>query len=304
ITILAIDPVWVHMPMNQATEFGSPFDYWLNASDAFGIALWWVNDTTFFSIDSSGLLCNVSLLPVGIYWLEVRAYNQYGLYCSANMSVTCSDTTSPTWLVSPSIQNLEFGSSMSYDLDAFDLSSLDRWWINDTSNFAIDNNGMISDLGNPAIGRYGILVSVNDTYGNTLTGDFSLTVEDTTPPTWVETPTDQTILYNDPLDYQLSATDLSGIGEWSIDDTLYFSISANGRITSIGVLDVGEYGIMVSVSDPYGNSLGATFTVSVQPPDTTPPPPDNLMVLVVSTSIGAVVVIVIVIVYLRRPGGG
>jgi len=304
VTVLAIDPVWVHVPLNQTTEYGLPFLYALNASDAFGITWWWVNDTTFFSIDSSGLLGNVSLLPVGKYWLEVRAYNQYDLYCSANMSVNCSDTTSPTWLVSPSNQNLEFGSSMSYDLDAIDLSLLNQWWINDTSNFAIDSNALISNLGDPPVGQYGILVSVNDIHGNVLTGDFSVTVEDTTPPDWVETPTDQTILYNDPLDYQLSAADLSGIGDWSINDTSHFAIRMDGRITSIGVLDVGQYGILVSVSDPYGNSLGATFTVSVQPLDTTPPPPDNMMVLVASVSIGAVAVIVIVIVYLRRQGSG
>ncbi len=305
VTVLAVDPVWVLAPLNQTTEFGVPFRYSLNASDVFGITQWWVNDTTFFWISSNGLLGNLSLLPVGVHWLEVRAYNFLDRYCSAVFNVNCSDTIAPIWIGHLLDQQLEYGSVMSYDLDACDLSPLGLWWVNDTSNFQIDSNGLVSNLGNPPVGLYGIQVWVSDIYGNVLTGSFSVDVEDTTPPTWVEAPADQTIFIDEALDYELSAADLSGIAGWSINDTVHFSITADGRITSVGLLDLGQYGILVTVSDPHGNSLDGTFNVLVQPHDTTtppPPPPENMVILVASVSLGAVAVIVIVVFYLRRQG--
>ncbi len=61
--------------------------YNLNAYDISGISEWWINDTINFMIDSNGLITNRVSLSLGVYWLEVRAYDVYGRYCSKNFKV-------------------------------------------------------------------------------------------------------------------------------------------------------------------------------------------------------------------------
>ncbi|MHA2024460.1 MAG: hypothetical protein ACW98U_01070 [Candidatus Thorarchaeota archaeon] len=302
------DPVWDEIPSNQVIEFGSQFQYDLNASAYFGVDDYWVNDTTYFSIDSTGLLTNLSLVPVGVYRLEVHAYDPDSRYCSAIFSLTFEDTTSPEWIEIPPNLVIEFGSVLLFKLNATDLSGLDNWWINNTLYFTIDNSGMLTTEGF-SIGHFGIQVRVNDTYGNVLTGSFSILVRDTTPPTWSEMPSDQTIFEDEPLDYRLSATDISGIDDYAINDTIHFSITSSGRITSIGLPPSGIYGISVQVYDIFGNSIGTEFTVtilSVTSETTTFPTtlPDLLggIVLVFAGVAVGVVVIVVVNILLKRRG--
>jgi hypothetical protein len=87
-------------------------------------------------------------------------------------------------------------------------------------------------------------------------------VTDSTSPTWVIEPEDQEIDYGVPFSYQVNATDESGIYLWSLNDTIHFSI-IGGLIQNATVLDVGSYGLMIFVEDPYGNSLNVTITIAV-----------------------------------------
>jgi len=85
-------------------------------------------------------------VPVGVYWLEVRAYDPYGYYCTVDIKITVQDTTDPTWDVTPVDRDLELGDALNYDLNASDLSGLDDWWLNDTTYFSIsDANGEITN---------------------------------------------------------------------------------------------------------------------------------------------------------------
>ncbi|MHA2148038.1 MAG: cadherin repeat domain-containing protein [Candidatus Thorarchaeota archaeon] len=300
VTVIGADPVWDEIPTNKIVEFGSHFLYNLNASAYFGIDDYWVNDTTYFSIDSTGLLTNLSLVPVGVYRLEVRAYDPDSRYCSAILSLTFEDTTSPEWIEFPPDLVIEYGSILNFKLNATDLSGLDRWWINNTLHFSIDSSGLLTNVGF-SIGQFGIQVWVNDTHGNVNTGSFSILVRDTTPPIWTEMPSDQTVFEDEPLDYQLSATDLSGVDDYAINDTIHFSITRSGRITSIGLPAVGNYGISVVVYDIYGNSINAEFTVTilsiVTEPTTSPTtPPDLLSGIILVFAGGAIVIVVIVVV--------
>ena len=87
------------------------------------------------------------------------------------------DAAGPEW--EPAIMNQQIiaGDPFYYDLNATDYSGIDQWWINDTQNFAIDVNGVISNIKVLDARPYGIEVSVNDTLGNTQTGTIRLTVE-------------------------------------------------------------------------------------------------------------------------------
>ncbi|MHA2177351.1 MAG: hypothetical protein ACXAAK_03280 [Candidatus Thorarchaeota archaeon] len=91
------------------------------------------------------------------------------------------DIAPPEWSQPITNQQIIAGDPFDYDLNATDYSGIDQWWINDTQNFAIDVNGVISNLAVLVVGTYGISVSVNDTLGNTQTGMFRLTVESPPP---------------------------------------------------------------------------------------------------------------------------
>lgn len=195
------------------------------------------------------------------------------------------------------------------------------WWLN-TTDFAIDGNGVITNAVSLVVGVYGIQVSVNDTYGNTLTGEFALTVEDTTAPAWNPAPVDQVIDAGVSFTYDLNATDLLSLDHWWLNTTV-FAIDNNGVITNIEELAVGVYGIRVYVNDTHGNILTGTFSVTVEEvtatsttpttttdtattgTTTTTEPDDTAgMLLALGGGAGAIALIVIIIAASKKRGGG
>ena len=89
-------PIWNPVPTNQIVELGDSFSYDLDATDPSGIQGWGLNDTTYFSVDSDGLITNTSVLEVGIYWLEVWVNDTHDNQRSASLKITVVDTTPPT----------------------------------------------------------------------------------------------------------------------------------------------------------------------------------------------------------------
>jgi hypothetical protein len=86
------------------------------------------------------------------------------------------DEAPPVWQQSPTTQVIAYGDSFYYDLDATDYSGVDQYWVNDTLNFAIDSDGVITNIATLVAGEYGLAVSVNDTLGYTKTSEFLLIV--------------------------------------------------------------------------------------------------------------------------------
>jgi hypothetical protein len=150
--------------------------YDLNASDSSGIDHWWINDTFNFNVDNDGIITNAISLPVGEYWLEVRAYDPYNKYCNATIKITVEDTTTPTWDQAPTDRLIEFGENMIYDLNASDSSGIDHWWINDTFNFNIDNDGIITNAVSLPMGEYWLEIRPYDPYNNYGTALIKITV--------------------------------------------------------------------------------------------------------------------------------
>ena len=106
----------------------------------------------------------------------------YGYANPAIDSITVSDTIDydkapPEWSHSITDKEITLGESFYYDINASDHAEVDQYWLNDTMNFAIDTDGIITNVRDLTIGSYGIAVSVNDTLGNTRTSTFTLTVE-------------------------------------------------------------------------------------------------------------------------------
>ena len=174
-------PTWDQTPTDQVIEFGDTFEYDLNASDLSGINHWWINDTSNFNIDGDGIITNVASLPVGEYWLEVRAYDPFDNYCTKVMQITIEDTIAPTWDQTPTDQSLKFGEDLVYDVNASDLSGIDHWWISDLSNFSIDSNGIINNTTTLLVGEYLLEVRAYDAYDNYCTITFIISIEPTGP---------------------------------------------------------------------------------------------------------------------------
>jgi hypothetical protein len=96
---------------------------------------------------------------------------------------------------------------------------------------------------------------------------------------WVEIPSDMTIGMNDPLNYNLNAVSAAGIASWSLNDTTHFQIDGSGVLSNATSLDLGSYGLILTVTDTKGNQLVATITIivleSVEPTDPTGTEPTN-----------------------------
>ena len=296
-----IDPTWVFVPTNQDVEFGDGLNYDLDASDLSGIADWWLNDTTYFIIDDvTGVITNVGQVPVGEYWLEVRAYDPYTQYCSASFKITVEDTIDPTWVFVPTNQDVEFGDGLNYDLDASDLSGIADWWLNDTTYFIIDDvTGVITNVGQVPVGEYWLEVRAYDPYNHNCSAIFKISVQDTTAPTWVQEPADQYVEFGDGLIYDLNATDASGINNWWLNDTTYFTIDNQGVISNITLLNDGIYWIEVRAYDPYGHFCSDILKITVAKP-IIPQDITWIIIIVIGSSAGVAAVSVITVLLVRK----
>ena len=285
-------------------------------TDFSGIGSWWLNDTTYFTMDQDGTITNSTPLVIGTYSLLVSVSDALGYIQSSEITITVEDTTTPSWVQTPVDQVVEYGEYLSYDLNFTDLSEVDDWWVDDTARFTIDWTGQIRSLEILDIGTYGLQIYISDIYGNTLMASIIIEVVDTTPPEWLVSVTDQYLEYGESFEYQLSVYDLSGIDHWSLDDTTNFEIDTLGLITNIGLLDLGSYNLRVTVADPYGNELTVVFTIHVSSETTTSTTTtsstttdtttttsegvDPVLTLVLGAGIVGAAVVVIVIVFLRR----
>ncbi|TFG30877.1 hypothetical protein EU528_07635 [Candidatus Thorarchaeota archaeon] len=168
----------------------------------------------------------------------------------------------PVWDDVPTDKILEYSQPLSYQMNATLLPSCDKWWLNDTTNFAIDGNGLITNAIVLPVGTYGVQVSANDTWGRSITDDFTITVQDTVDPVWTSPITNQEEEYGVGFQYLVGATDASGIKSWHLNDSINFHID-NGEITNNTILEDGYYWLNVSVTDNHDNSISEIFSIFI-----------------------------------------
>jgi len=206
-----------------------------------------------------------SPLSDGVWYWRVASFDGEGILGSFSSFWTLEiESTVPAWVQIPENQDIELGSDFRYDLNVTDSSGISKWWLNDTAQFTIDSDGVITNDVSLSVGDYGIQVWVNDTLNNIQTDEFTVSVADTTAPTWDQVPTNQILECGEDFSYDLNATDLSGLGIWWLNDTVHFSVDTNGVISSIGVIPVGQYDVEVRAHDIYNNPCYGFFTVTVE----------------------------------------
>ncbi|MFX1509303.1 MAG: alkaline phosphatase [Promethearchaeota archaeon] len=204
------------------------------------------------------------------------------------------------WTDLPTDQQIEFGDLCSYQLSTFSINPVDTWWINDTTNFAIDSTGLIQNTTSLAVGDYGVEVHVNDSSGLILSSTFQFQIRDTIAPTWLNIPEDQIVEYGLGLVLRLNATDRSGITDWLVNDTSNFEISNLGLLESTTGATGVTFGLNVTAFDPYGNAASITFRVTFQDSTWTPPPPGIPGFPLLSIIIGFTLTISLALVFRRR----
>jgi parallel beta-helix repeat protein len=189
-------PTWDEEPIDQFHEFGQAFSYDLNASDAWDIDRYWTNATTYFSMNSNTGVLYAANPPVGIYGIEVRAYDPEDKYVSAVFTVTVADTIPPS-INHP--EDLEF-------MEGADASGAIGWMAIDASpmTYEIFENGVgiqdgVVPIGNMIYLNYAIMGMAPGTYNYTIvvTDGYHITTDTvmlvitpagTTPPPTTTTP--------------------------------------------------------------------------------------------------------------------
>ncbi|MFW9959029.1 MAG: nitrous oxide reductase family maturation protein NosD, partial [Candidatus Odinarchaeota archaeon] len=164
-----------------------------------------------------------------------------------------------------------------------------------------DGSPVAADVDGLPVGVYNVTLIVYHVSGHWLANQSTLTVVDTVAPTWIQTPQDQVLEYNEALSYQLQASDPSGIDSWSVNDTVNFAISSSGLLTNATFLEPGIYYVEITVTDLYSHSVTVTIMITVNEP--IGPPIDPTMLMLAVGGAGAVMVIILVIYMFKKKSG-
>ena len=141
------------------------------------------------SFNSEGNYWGRSSCPVFIAGTDsnnVDVVDSYG-YNSSDGWVTGdpADCTDPTWNQTPSSQSIDEGTAFSYQVNASDNVAIDTYFINDSTNFKTESSTwLIENDTTLSSGAYSLNVSVNDTSNNIISEVITITVQDTTVPTF------------------------------------------------------------------------------------------------------------------------
>ncbi len=256
-------PVWINPPVDCVVELGDTFCETVEAWDLSGIGVYVTNSSS-FSISNDGVLVVSNTVSIGTYGVLVLAIDPYGNSVVAEISITFVDTRAPTMTTAITEYVVELGHTLDIQLSASDPSGVDHWTVNHT-DFSISETGVLTVPDTIGVGVYHLEVRAFDPFDHNVTGHVRITVQDTTAPTLVDNVYNQLLAEGLTFEYQINATDFSGVLYWSLTNTSFFSVSDTGLVTSLNPLAEGEYNITVLISDRYNNTLTVEFLLTVLP---------------------------------------
>jgi len=168
-------PEWDQIPEDQLLREGESFSYDVNASDTSGVA-YSINDTVNFNISSEGMITNSSGLSLGVYPLEIRAYNPFNNSINATINIRFAEDIAPEWDEVPEDQTILVGESFYYDVNA--SGTLDvEYSINDTLNFNINSEGIITNSLSLSVGVYSLEIRAYNPFNNSITTTINVRVK-------------------------------------------------------------------------------------------------------------------------------
>ncbi|MHA1907802.1 MAG: right-handed parallel beta-helix repeat-containing protein [Candidatus Thorarchaeota archaeon] len=195
-------PEWVVLPEDQYFEYNTTFSYTVYATDLDRIASYSINDTAHFSISETGVITNITYLDLGVYAVQVFAYDPSGNSINATFCIHVIDTLTPT-IESPADYQYEVGTG-GHTL---------TWLPNDVhpSNWTLLVNGSVERTGlwdggsitisidGLGVGVYNFTILVSDAGGNVVSDTVYVTVTESTTATTTTTTTTDTTLTTPPV---------------------------------------------------------------------------------------------------------
>jgi hypothetical protein len=149
---------WYHIDITRNDD--DRFNVYVNGSYAFGLVHDTYTESSYFHFMS----------PAGPAIDNIVVYDSIEL-----------DLVPPIFSRAFEDQTVAAGTDFRYDVNATDSSGIDTatWSVNDTTNFAINTDGVITNAVPLAVGTYNIEVSIDDTWGNTASDTLTVVVETT-----------------------------------------------------------------------------------------------------------------------------
>jgi hypothetical protein len=200
-----------------------------------------------------------STFPVGTTTVNCSAQDSAGNTASGSFTVTVNpppDTTPPVLSLPSPITVAASGPSgaaVSYTATA-----------NDAHDGAVTATCSPSSGSTFPLGTTTVNCSAKDAAGNTATGSFTVTVQDTTPPT-LSLPSAMTVTASGPSGAAVTYTATA-------NDNVDGPVTPSCSPASGSTFPVGGTTVSCSAQDKAGNTANGSFTVTVNPPpDTTPP---------------------------------
>jgi hypothetical protein len=273
------------------------------------------NDTVTYNMlleflyqSSSVEYTGIPLVNATTYYWRVRTYDSLGIWSpwtSASFKYEVLESV-PIWSnLVETASPIELGESMTISIDVTHTTGVNQVLLEfEGSNHTMSKTGdSFSYVWTPdSVGTTAYTVYMEPFSGLWTSVSDSVSIVDTTAPVWVQAPADKVLMVGEALSYQLTATDLSGIDTWTVDDTINFEIT-DGLVTNKTVLAPGGYRLSVTVTDNEGNSVSSTFIVAVLESTTTAPTqpgPFDASIGIIAALVGVIVVLVIVIVVQNR----
>jgi surface protein len=269
ITISVVDsiaPTWLQSPQNRVLPVLTSFTHDVNASDNWAVDKYWINDTTRFQVNpANGLITNKTLLPPALYHLRISVNDTSGNVLSTTITITVVDSVAPAWVQTPQNRNNLASTSFVYDVNASDNWAIHRYWLNDTTRFQVNpTTGVITYIGSvTSLAVYHVMISVNDTSGNTISASITITNVDDVLPTWNSMPQNRTVYIGHNFQYFVTASDNVHVGRYWLDENYHFAITQGGLIENLDALALGDYSIIIHVNDTSGNVISVSVTISV-----------------------------------------
>ena len=262
------------------------------------------------------------LVNATTYYWRVRTYDSLGIWSPWETSSFKFEvlTSLPAWSSHMETSSpIELGESMTVSINVTHVTGIKQVQLEyDSTNHTMSKSGdsfshnWIPD--SAGTDPYTIYMEAYSGISTTVSG--SVGIVDTIAPTWNPTPADKVLEFGETLSYQLTATDLSGIASWSINDDNFQVV--DGLVTNLVPLTPGGYYLMVTVTDNEGNSASAAFIVAMIASTTTetttvpttstgtntttgtqPPPVDGLSWMI-PVLLGVIVVLVIFLILQNR----
>lgn len=175
-------PTWTFIPDNATLEFHvDTLGVNFTATDEIELDTYFINDTGNFSINETGWLTNITVLPLGTYIINVSVNDTSNNVNSTIYQVVVNDSLNPYWSVLPSNISVLDIATIVESFTVIELGELDSCWLNDTSMITANTTNYYN-ISTLVSGDYAYNLSCNDTSSNINSTFFTVEINNTISP--------------------------------------------------------------------------------------------------------------------------